>query len=340
MTPQRCLVVGAGLSGLVAARALQAAGLSTLILEKSRGVGGRMATRRFQGGVFDHGAQFFTVRSPWFQEQVAAWLELGIVKRWSLGFPSASREARPDGHPRYRGHPGMTAVAKHFARDLEIRLQTQVQAVEPREGSWHARTADGEFFIADALVLTAPVPQSLGLIAAGGWELPAAVHAPLLEILYDPCLAVLVLLDRPAHLPEPGAIQFSDGPLRWVADNQQKGISPGAAGLTLHAAAGYSRDRWDAPDAQVVGELTDVILPWLSGNVRAFQVQRWRYSQPVQVYAGRSLVVPGPPPLVFAGDAFGGPKVEGAALSGAHAAHQLLALFGQAAGGGPNSPIR
>ena len=75
-----CLVIGAGIAGLIAARALRAAGHRVLVLDKGRGVGGRMATRRIEGGVFDHGAQFVTVRDPRFQQIVEGWQAKGVVK--------------------------------------------------------------------------------------------------------------------------------------------------------------------------------------------------------------------------------------------------------------------
>ena len=61
-----CVVVGAGISGLLAAQELTAAGWRVVVLDKGRGVGGRMATRRVGDGTFDHGAQFFTVRGERF----------------------------------------------------------------------------------------------------------------------------------------------------------------------------------------------------------------------------------------------------------------------------------
>jgi len=67
------LVVGAGLSGVLAARGV-AATAEVTVVEKSRGVGGRLATRRLGPATFDHGAQFFTAQSPVFTSLVTEWL--------------------------------------------------------------------------------------------------------------------------------------------------------------------------------------------------------------------------------------------------------------------------
>ena len=41
-----CVIVGAGISGLIAARRLVDADVSTMVFDKGRSVGGRLATRR------------------------------------------------------------------------------------------------------------------------------------------------------------------------------------------------------------------------------------------------------------------------------------------------------
>ncbi|KPK05091.1 MAG: hypothetical protein AMJ56_16425, partial [Anaerolineae bacterium SG8_19] len=107
-----CLVVGAGLSGLLAANRLQEAGMKVTILEASSEVGGRMAAFRLNGpgkelAVFDYGAQFFTVRDPRFALLTTHWLEKGLAIEWSRGFATADGSYYADGHPRYRGFPDM-----------------------------------------------------------------------------------------------------------------------------------------------------------------------------------------------------------------------------------------
>ncbi|MBP1654772.1 MAG: hypothetical protein H6Q28_1328 [Bacteroidetes bacterium] len=76
------LVVGAGMAGLSAAAALREAGLSVLTVEKGRGVGGRMASRRVGSAVFDHGAQFVTVRDSRFAAVMSEWERRGAAREW------------------------------------------------------------------------------------------------------------------------------------------------------------------------------------------------------------------------------------------------------------------
>ena len=89
------LIIGAGISGLVCASKLSNAGMSVRLLDKGRGVGGRMATRCMGGARIDHGAQYFTVRDSQFQVFVDTWLEAGAVKEWFRHLPE---DSNPEGY--------------------------------------------------------------------------------------------------------------------------------------------------------------------------------------------------------------------------------------------------
>ena len=55
-------MVGAGMAGLTAAHRLSGV-TEVVILDKGRGVGGRLATRRIGDATIDHGAQFITTHT-------------------------------------------------------------------------------------------------------------------------------------------------------------------------------------------------------------------------------------------------------------------------------------
>jgi predicted NAD/FAD-dependent oxidoreductase len=77
-------VIGSGLSGLSCERTLADHGFTVTVFEKSRGVGGRMATRRAEDNLsFDHGAQYFTARDSRFKRYVDSWLHDAIVAPWT-----------------------------------------------------------------------------------------------------------------------------------------------------------------------------------------------------------------------------------------------------------------
>ncbi len=325
MTQQeKTLIIGAGISGLFAGQILSQVGHPVTILEKSRGVGGRMATRRFNKGVFDHGAQFFTVRDPQFQRWVDRWVQQGIALEWERKFSKPGETPEGNGHPRYRGLKGMTSIPKELSQSIDIHLNTRVVSISNDGEIWLVETENGGDFSATHLILTAPVPQSLSLLEMGSVSLPERESESLQTIQYHPCIAGLVLLDGPSGIPAPGGMKFDSGPIQWLADNTQKGISPQAAAVTIHASAHFSRQNFDLEPEQLADTLIREAEPWLGSSVQEWQLQKWRYSQPVQIYPERYLKIPIPLPLFFAGDAFGGPRVEGAALSGMAVAQHLI----------------
>ena len=190
-------------------------------------------------------------------------------------------------------------------------------------GTLEGWTVEGEgrrWRSADVLV-TSPVPQTLDLLTSGGIEVPEAVAS----LRYHSVVGLLVTLDRSPGLPGPGAIQQPDDPeFTFIADNQAKGISPAPA-MTFHGAHAWSAEVYEQPDAALLPVLLERAAPYLGGaTVIEAQVKKWRYTGPVAPHPDRTVMVAEQPGrLALAGDAFGGPKVEGAFLSGLAAADSL-----------------
>ena len=309
-------VVGAGISGLLLARSLQDAGASVVVLEKSRGYGGRMATKRVGTAIFDSGAQFFTARDQDFAALSATWSDAGLVVNW----PESS-------HRRTIGRSGMTAVPKALAESLEILREHKVAAVKRHAcGCWELEIEDHGIVRAERLLLTCPVPQSLALLKAGGVSLPQETKALLEQITYNPCLALLVVLSAASSVPTEG-VTPTTGPVRWIADNVKKGLVQNVpAAVTIHATPNFSADHYGKSEAEITALLLPKIERWLGAPVVSATLHRWKLSEPKTIHPERCVWLP-ELGLGFAGDAFGGPKVEGAALSGLALACRVRADF-------------
>ena len=90
---QDVLIIGTGMAATALANTLADKARVTLI-EKSRGFGGRMATRRREGFEFDHGAQFFTARSQAFQQFLARPVEGACIAEWQPRLTTLEADAR------------------------------------------------------------------------------------------------------------------------------------------------------------------------------------------------------------------------------------------------------
>lgn len=323
------LIVGAGLCGLVAAHALAAAGRSAIVLDDGDVAGGRLSTQRLAGSAgraarLDSGAQFFTVRSPDFADLVHDWRRAGIVREWCRGFAPGG-----DGYPRYCAEAGMGTIGQYLASSLDVRLSTAVHAIAGHDGMLAVAAADGTRWESNAVILTPPAPQSLALCDNGWLPIPDDALAALRAIRYASCLALLVTLDGPSAVPSPGGIQLGpdDDPVfTFAADNMAKGISE-VSSLTLHANDAVSADHFDDDEDDLRAYLLAAAAPYVgSASVVEVGVTRWRHARPTVGHLAHCLAtepIDGTT-LVFAGDAFGDAKVEGAALSGLAAAEAIL----------------
>jgi renalase len=327
------LVIGAGISGLIAARKLKESGLHVIVVDKSSQIGGRLATENIDSGLADLGAQFFTTRNSEFQNMVNEWTTAGIVYTWATSWSTSSIEPHPSterapGHPRYAAHKGMNALAAYLAQGLEIFTHCQIVSLTAGQSGWHAHDTNENIFNAQAVLITAPVPQSLLILKNGFTHLSPGEVADVELIQYAPCLAAVFRTDKPLHLPEPGAIQRPEERVPWIADNRRKGISPETNLVTVHASTELSKELWKADDAQILTVLEESLLPFLDADtlVQPARLKRWQYAWPEVLYPKRYFLSSYLPPLIFAGDAFGGPRIEGAVLSGLAASQVLSSL--------------
>ena len=314
------LIVGAGLSGIMAAQTLLERGHSVHVIDKGRSVGGRLATRRVGGnGLADHGAQFFTVRTATLQSYVDRWRALDLVYVWGTGWSDGSvKRTVSDGHPRYVVRGGMNKLAKHLAQGVDITVDRLVTSVRKTDGGWTVDDSDGNAYVGSGLIMTPPMPETLELLNASGIHLDADDDAALRRIRFGPCLCGIHAVNGDVDLPEPGAMQNFQSEVYWVADNQAKGISE-ATIITSHANAKFSRQIWDASEDDIIRALESAVQPFLAEGSRIVQTQlkKWRYSVPLTTFPHEFLRAKDLPPLVFAGDAFGGRgRVEGAFTSG------------------------
>lgn len=286
-----------------------------------------MAVRRF-GEIlrFDHGAQYFTARDERFQEIVAHWCETGCAALWSGKLVTLSpngMERKDDTTQRYVGVPGMNACCKRLAEGLDIRFRTRVTSTDFRSGRWRLN-GEGSELIAECerLIVTAPAPQAAELMPTESF-----LHDRIRRVALDPCWAAMVAFDVRLPLDFDGAF-VNDAPLSWIARNGSKPGRPSAPeAWTLHASPHWSRANVDRSAEEILTKLLESFWQVTQAPPREpshAAAHRWRYSISPQPLDERFLV-DSALNLGVCGDWCGGPRVEGAFLSGSELAERLLA---------------
>ena len=330
-TTPNVAVVGAGLSGLTAARTLADHGLSVTVFEKSRGVGGRMATRRTEQGDFDHGAQYFTVRDPRFRRYVDSWLQTGLVQPWPdtgegqsvFVLNKGQLERESNSIDRYVPSPTMNTIAKHLAQELTVRLNTRIGKVDTENSAILLFDDEGNLLGQfDRLIVSAPAAQTAELLSASFPKLANDIS----KIRMNPCWATMASFERPVTKNWQGAF-LHDSFLSWASRNSTKpDRDTPCENVVIHASPEWTLQQWDSDPQQVAKMMLAEF--W---NVTGSQPQepsqliahRWKYAIPVESTSPISCC-DAHDMVTVCGDWVQGGRVEGAFLSGMSAAGQVL----------------
>ncbi len=332
------LVIGAGVAGLTCARELSLAGHEVLVVDKSRGAGGRCATRRVDDQPVDYGPVFVHGSDADFVELVRSLPGVQVLDDWprrrrGAGKPCQHDTFLPTEH-RFALAEGVSALPKFLAEHVHVRLDTRVTDVSLHDARWRVEVAGAEPLETSSLVLAMPVEQTLAFV----W--PLVEHSEELEavaMLLDmipslPCLTVLA--GYPLDTPAPDWDIFypeSSESVMLVCHDSAKRPTPRHRALVIQASPRWSRDNLDAdPDSwsrALLEETANLIGPWVAKPAWK-HAHRWRYSR---VDLGNELTgpvritLPGGASLGLAGDVFApGGGLEASWLAGRTLARRML----------------
>lgn len=314
-------IIGAGVAGLAAARALRTTHptLEVTLYEKSRGLGGRAATRRRDGFVFDHGAQYLKAPTEallrLIQQELPSDELFDIAKPvWAFDAQGTISEGDPaqNADPKWSYRSGLNMLGKLLGADLDIRRDVRVAALKHSATSrWSLADTHGAVVgDADLVLLSAPAPQTAELLAASDLpseqraELSAALHA----VSYRRCLSFAFAYPRLVPRPFYALINADRGhPIAWLALEHDKGPQRCPAGHSLiiaQMAPTFSLEHWDTPIEQIAGQVTALV-----GDVLAEDLdqplwsdrQGWKFALPDGGVSPNRLDTPDLG-LFFAGD--------------------------------------
>jgi renalase len=322
----RVAVVGAGISGLGAARALTQEGHEAIVYEKAPVVGGRLETIRIGEYVFDTGATAIAPRGRALEKLMMEELPTeGLCKIDAPIYVHHSLRVSP-GDPvknrieRYCYMGGNVELALRTAADLDVRLESKVEALE--ETGQGYRVAGEEY---DGVILAVPIPEAARLLATVGQGRPFSNSA------YRPCLSVLLgFAVPPPSVPYHAILDPENGhPLSWLSIESRKcpWRSPDRkTSLVAQMGPQFSNLYFEADEAFIVEATTDIVVrlygkAW-EGSPEVAAVKRWRYSQPEMTALFDNVNRPGSR-ILIAGDGVMGGRTEYAYDAGIKAARMM-----------------
>ncbi|MFZ6862550.1 NAD(P)/FAD-dependent oxidoreductase [Undibacterium sp. Ji67W] len=277
-------VVGAGLSGLTAARQLQSQGHHVTVYEKSAGVSGRMSTRQTELGGFDHGAQYFTASSDRFKKEISDWKKSGWVTAWDEKLVSLDHGiTKPAGKSatRYVATPGMNALGKQLAHGLDVRKEQQVLALEAYGDQWLLKVQADTVCIPasagpfDAVILAIPADQAAALLH----ELPK-FEAQAIKAKLAPCWALMLGFQTSLDLPYGGA-WVNHSRLSWIARDTSKPEHRAGERWVAHASQAWSIEHLEEDPERAKEKLLKAFHEATGSWIQPIHavVHRWRFAQ-------------------------------------------------------------
>lgn len=318
----RVAVIGAGMAGVTAARNLldtttdaAADTINVTVYEKSRGMAGRMSTRRTDHFEFDHGAQYFTARDPRFKTAVTHALNAGHIAEWTAkGAYLKDGVLEPDtGGNRYVSTPRMNTWVKALGDGLDVRLTTRVASLRKDGGLWTLIFEDGsETSGFDWVIMAAPAPQVRDVLPND-----VAFGDTLDAVKMDACFALMLGFPEALDLSW-DSLRAADGLASWLAINSAKPGRPNGATLMVHSGPEWSNTHIDDPRDWIQAQMENATAQITGLDIGAATyttLHFWRFAA-VSQGADAPCLVDAEQQLIAAGDWCLGGRVEGAYLSG------------------------
>ena len=293
-------VIGAGICGLTISAKLSAFAIDAFVIEKSKGVGGRMATRRDGDATYDHGASFY----------VESELESNIWhKRWQ-NLQKSKYWLSQDQMNYYVGSKGMASLAKDLAENANTIFSEKVINLDQHQNGMRVFCESGRFFEADKVIMSCPLPQSLSILQASKVTYPETLN----HISYSKALVGLIELEEPIANLKLNFINLNSA-IYTIANNQKKGISKKIA-LTIVMSDRWSDEHFDLEDSKTLQLIETELKNFLKIEVRVCksQLKKWRYCKPNSIFKEKFVSLLGDQ-ILMAGDAFGGGSIAGALRS-------------------------
>jgi predicted NAD/FAD-dependent oxidoreductase len=322
-------IIGAGLSGLTTANLLKDYADITLF-EKAKGVGGRISTRRAEPYFFDHGAQYFKVRTDEFKAFINPMIKKGIIERWDARFVEfenrkiIQKRQWNEEYPHYVGVPGMNTIAKYLSEDLSIKLNTRVQSIKKELEKWHLEDDQGNNLGQyDWVILAVPAEQTRDLLTSS-----SLCYPNMSKIRMQSCFSVMLGFEQALPLEFDAALVRGED-ISWISINSSKPGRNKAFSLLVHSTNQWADKHLEDDQEQLMKYLckqTCEIIGLDINKAAHKAIHRWRYAN-IEKQSGESHFLDSSQNFAICGDWFIQGRVEAAFSSGFELANTLMKVL-------------
>ena len=314
------------MAGLTSAHYLRENGSNPVVYEKSRGIGGRMATRRHSSEIaFDHGAQYIRSRSGEFADFLDGFSSVGTAKVWDA---RARDVATADDRSMIVGAPTMNSLLRPIAAQLDMRLNTTIASISQKGNEVWIVDDQGGGEIFDFVIVTVPVDQARNLLAGD-----AQILEQMSDVEIMPCWSLMVAFDEPLQ-SEFDQWRYVSDELGWIARNGSKPDRPSADCWVVHARPEWSRENLEMSKEQACESLLGLFEGAMQNDGISLPVpihsaaHRWRYAQTL-TSMGSNYAASKSGRIVAGGDWALGARIECAFDSGMAMARHVATALGE-----------
>ena len=319
-------VIGAGLSGITIASIIKEK-FKVEVFEKSRGVGGRMSTRKELPFIFDHGAQFFKIESNDFKNFVAELIAQQIISPWKLklayfeGDNLKKIKMIQKKHKFYVGVPSMDSIVKYMSKDLCVNLNTKIERIIKQGDKWYIydqnKKRHGHY---DWIIISLPAEQSLELIAK-----TICFHSLIKKIKMVGCISLMVGLNKSLNLDYDAAL-IKNKDIAWLALNNSKPHRKKNTCLLINSSYEYAKKNSNSSKIKVQKHLLNETRNLINSNLsdaELLKVHQWKYVE-AKNHPAEDYFIDRDQKIGVCGDWFINSRVEGAFLSAKKLSNEIL----------------
>ncbi len=311
---KKIAIIGTGLSAIFSAIHLRKnTDLEINLFDKARGLGGRLATRRAEGGKFDHGAQYFSIERIKNLPEIQMLINEGVINN----IEDKDIYFSPD---------GMTNIAKKLLIDFNIFKEHKLVSIDKENENYKLFFENGSTFNSDYIIMSCPMPQSLEILNKSKIDYDNNLIKDLEDLSYFPCIVVMIKSEiKLSNLDKHIGTDVDSKDISWIGDNYGKKVSSIENYYTIQCSPEFSYENFENEYDETNKKLKHEMEKIFGSNYQILSNHKWRYSIPKNFYQGdNSLVINQKNFLGLCGDIFTNGRFDGAITSGLSIADKFL----------------